>query len=107
MSTAGGSDGIGAEPAGMVPAGVWAPRAASLASPRLAFGIPVPAAAPRTARWGWDSQRGVPALLLALEGASFGEGWVGRLLARSEPRSGLAVTGAGYLLNRSVFKWVT
>lgn len=91
----------------MVPAGVWAPRAASLASPRLAFGIPVPAAAPRTARWGWDSQRGVPGLLLALEGASFGEGCVGRLLARSEPRSGLAVTGAGYLLNRSVFKWVT
>lgn len=76
-------------------------------SARLAFGIPLPAAAPRRAQWGWDSQRVVPRLFLALEGISFGEGLVGRLLARSELCSGLAVTGAGYLLNQSVFKWIT
>lgn len=106
-STPGSSDVIWAEPAGMVPARVWAPRAPSLGSARLAFGIPLPAAAPRGAQWGWDSQRVVPRLFLALEGISFGEGLVGRLLARSELCSGLAVTGAGYLLNQSVFKWIT
>lgn len=74
--------------------GLRAPRAASLSSARLW-------ALPRRARCGGDSRvcRGC---------LCFGRHRLcGEALARSEPCSALAASGAGYLLNPSVFKWIT